>query len=500
MSASVSVFLRLDQLKSNGLATIYLRFTLNRKKVDISLKKYLSPKDGIYIKKLEQLKPSERLAYYHWNSEKEQLTKGANNCDKVNYLITNEKKRAVDIILKYELHGKHITKELFKKEFTGNKGINVSAHKYFSQELEKRKNKYSSETLRSYKSILSKLKEYKSQLELKDIDNNFIVNYEHYMLQPIEEGGKGNEKRTVANNMKIIKTFINIAISNGDLPKEITPFENYKIKKYRGVSKRSFLEPNELERLEDLIKHYQPIEKPTEDLSPEEWKKRELAKQLTPAEYNVLRYFLFGCYTGLRFQDVKDLNYKHIKNRLVQETESSKFTNKNYIELDMHKTGFTVRIPLMKKALELIDLEKKDGKVFRVISNQKTNGHIKKIIALARIEKKITFHCSRHTFASVSLMYGLPQKFIQSILGHQDSETTEIYSHVVDDYLFNHIDELNDKLEQKEKVVKQKESHLKVVKQNSETGKGIDEDLLGKLIALDPNKLEKLIALAEVIG
>lgn len=493
MSASVSVFLRLDQLKANGLATIYLRFTLNRKKVDISLKKYLSPKDGVSIKKLEKLKPSERLPYYNWNSEKEQLTKGAINYDKINYIITNEKKRAVDIILKYELHGKHITKELFKKEFTGNKGINVSAHKYFLQELEKRKSSYSSETLRSYKSILSKLKEYKAQLELKDIDNSFIKNYEDYMLRPIGEGGKGNEKRTVANNMKIIKTFINIAISNGDLPKEISPFENYKIKKYRGVSKRSFLEPNELEQLEGLIKHYQPIQKPTEDLSPEEWKKRELAKQLTPAEYNVLRYFLFGCYTGLRFQDIKNIEYSCIKNRLVQEVGSSKFTNKLYIELNMHKTGFTVKIPLMKKALELIDLEKKEGKIFKVISNQKTNGHLKNIIVLAKIEKKITFHCSRHTFASVSLMYGLPQKFIQSILGHQDSETTEIYSHVVDDYLFNHIDELNDKLEQKE-------SHLKIVKQNSETEKRVDENLLGKLIALDPNKLEKLIALAEVIG
>jgi len=499
MSASLSIFLRAERMKSNGEIPMYLRFTLNRKKVDISLKKYLSPKDGTSIKKLEQLKPSERLSYYHWSSEKEQLTKGAINCDKVNYIITNEKKRAVDIILKYELHGKHITKELFKKEFTGNKGINVSAHKYFLQELEKRKSSYSSETLRSYKSILSKLKEYKPQLELKDIDNNFIKNYEHYMLRPIEEGGKGNEKRTVANNMKIIKTFINIAISNGDLPKEISPFENYKIKKYRGVSKRSFLEPNELELLEELIKHYQPLQKPTEDLSPEEWGKRELAKQLTPAEYNVLKYFLFGCYTGLRFQDIKDLDYTNIKNRLVQETGSSKFINKLYIELDMHKTGFTVKIPLMKKALELIDIEKKKGKIFRVISNQKTNRHLKNIITLAEIEKKITFHCSRHTFASISLMYGLPQKFIQSILGHQDSETTEIYSHVVDDYLFNHIDQLSDKLEQKEKITKPNKTALKMIKTKENNLAESSQDLLGKLIALDPNKLEKLIALAEVI-
>jgi len=99
MSASVSIFLRAERMKNNGEIPMYLRFTLNRKKVDISLKKYVTPKGGTSIKKLEQLKPSERLAYYHWNSEKEQLTKGAINCDKINYIITKEKKRAVDIIL-----------------------------------------------------------------------------------------------------------------------------------------------------------------------------------------------------------------------------------------------------------------------------------------------------------------------------------------------------------------------------------------------------------------
>jgi integrase/recombinase XerC len=490
MSASISIFLRAERMKSNGEIPMYLRFTLNRKKVDISLKKYVSPKTSIPIQKLEKLKPSERLEYYGWNAEKEQLTKGADNYDKINYFITKEKKRAVDIILKYQLHDKHITKELFKKEFSNSKGINISAHEYFIQELEKRKNNYSAETLRSYKSILSKLKEYKPQLELKDIDNSFLINYEHYMLQTVENGGKGNTKRTVANNMKIIKTFINMAINNGDLPKAVNPFDNYKIKKYNGVSNRAFLEPDELEKLEELLTNYLPLDVPIESLSPEQWKKRELAQQLTPAEYNVLRYFLFACYTGLRFQDIKDLNYCHIKSRLVQQNETSKFINKYYIELDMHKTGFTVKIPLMEKAIKLINLKKEDGKVFRVISNQKTNRHIKRIIALSEIKKKITFHCSRHTFASVALMYDLPQKFIQSILGHQNSNTTEIYSHVVDDYLFNHIDDLSDKLKQKEKVTAKELPKPKTT----------NSDLLNRLVALDATKLEKLIALAEVIS
>ena len=74
--------------------------------------------------------------------------------------------------------------------------------------------------------------------------------------------------------------------------------------------------------------------------------------------------------------------------------------------------------------------------------------------------------------------------------------TTEIYSHALDDYLFNHIDTLNDKLKQKEKLMKKQSVS---VKSHNKTPKEINSDLLGKIINLGSDKLSKLIALAEVI-
>lgn len=165
------------------------------------------PNTPINITKLKELKPQDRLPYYNWNKQKETITKGEPNYQKLNFILAREKKRALDILLNTQLYNKPLTRNHFKKEFLQEQ-TTTNAHDYFLQELEKRKNQYSKETVRSYKSILSKLKEYKPNLELKDITHAFLTTYEHYMLLPKEENGKGNDKRTVANNMKIIKTFV----------------------------------------------------------------------------------------------------------------------------------------------------------------------------------------------------------------------------------------------------------------------------------------------------
>ena len=90
-SASIAIFLRTERIKKNGDVPIYLRFTLNRKKVEISLKRFLSTKVPISVEKIKSLKPSERLHYYNWNPVKEKLTKGADNYDRINYFLAKEK-------------------------------------------------------------------------------------------------------------------------------------------------------------------------------------------------------------------------------------------------------------------------------------------------------------------------------------------------------------------------------------------------------------------------
>ena len=305
------------------------------------------------------------------------------------------------------------------------------------------------------------------------------------MLKTEEENGKGNKKSTIANNLKVIKTLVNVAISNGDLYTESNPFIDFKIKKTKGESQRNFIEAHELEILEKIYYSYEPLPFPIEKISPECWKERENKGLLTPSEYNTLRNFLFACYTGLRFTDLKNLQYSDIKKKNIRIENSSSFEERDCIEIDMHKTGFPVTIPLFERANNLIEFTQKDGLIFRVISNQKTNECLKSLIKKAGITKKITFHCARHTCATLALMNGLPDKFIQKILGHRESKTTEIYTHITNDYIFKQSDFFEKKLE--EKSLKKKEEM------------DAKSSFIEKLMQLDSSKMEKLNKLLDIL-
>jgi integrase len=434
---------------------------------------------------LLSLTPQERLKHFHWNEDSSKVTIGNGLAESLNTYLFSERARAEKIILDASLKGKKITTTLFKEEFLKKSSSKFTASSYFIQEIEKRKGVYSKETIKSYKSIVTKMDRFKPGVALDDITREFLVKYENHMLNNSEENGISNQKSTVANNLKVIKTLINIAISNGDIHKDNNPFNDYSIKKSRSNNRREFIEPLELENLEKLLYEYVPLNKPIQQVSVEEWKEREEKKILTPSEYNILKIFLFACYTGLRYTDIKELKYSNIKKKMVRSSTIGKLEEKHCIDIDMHKTGFPVTIPLIERASCLIDINKTEGSVFRMISNQKSNMFLKQVIKKASIKKKITFHCARHTFATVSLMNDLPEKFVQKILGHRSSKMTEIYTHLIDDYLFTQAAKFEERLS--EKNIKRQE---KDEKKNT---------LLDKLSALDEEKMKKLEKLLDIL-
>ncbi|MCX6180974.1 MAG: site-specific integrase [Bacteroidetes bacterium] len=486
MTTSVKVFLRSDNPKKDGSAGIYLRFLLNRKKIDLPIGKSIGPKNEVTIEKLMSTPKSKRSECYYWNKQTGKVTNGCGIAESLNSFIASERGRAEKIILDYGLRGKKITRELFKAEFSRkNENHHVLAKDYFIDLIEEKKGSYSSETIRSYRSIITKMEKFKPGLLLNDITSSFLVNYEIFMLKSEDESGKGNQKSTIANNLKVIKTMVNVAISKGDLYTESNPFAEFKIKKAKGESQRNFIEPHELELLEKAYYSYKPLLLPIEQISPEQWKERENKGILTPSEYNTLRNFLFACYTGLRFTDLKNLKYSDLKKKNIRIENSSSFEERDCIEIDMHKTGFPVRIPLFERANNLINSTQKEGLIFRVISNQKTNECLKSVIKKVGIAKKITFHCARHTCATLALMNGLPDKFIQKILGHRESKTTEIYTHITNDYIFKQSAFFEKKLEEK--------SLKKKVEMDAKSS------FIEKLMQLDPSKMEKLNKLLEIL-
>jgi len=111
----------------------------------------------------------------------------------------------------------------------------------------------------------------------------------------------------------------------------------------------------------------------------------------------------------------------------------------------MIKTKEFVTIPLIQKAKKLLpEASFGNQTVFHVLSNQPTNRYLKQVMNTVGITKKISFHCARHTFATLSKSQGIDYDVISKILGHTDIKTTKIYTKYERDYLSREMEKWND--------------------------------------------------------
>lgn len=196
-----------------------------------------------------------------------------------------------------------------------------------------------------------------------------------------------------------LKKMVNWAVENGWLEK--SPFDAFKLKfKYK---EREFLVKKEIQSLVD----YRPA---------------------TPTLGLVRDLFLFSCYTGLAYSDLVALKPSNI----IEGEDGA-----NWVRTSRVKTDTTVYVPLLKPALALLevylnaDLPRKYGTIFPIITNQEVNRDLKIIAGICGIEKYLTFHLARHTFATtVTLMNGVPVESISKMLGHTKLSTTMIYAKV----------------------------------------------------------------------
>jgi len=150
--------------------------------------------------------------------------------------------------------------------------------------------------------------------------------------------------------------------------------------------------------------------------------------------------FLFSCYTGLSFSDICDLTKDNIREGI---------DGNLWIMSKRHKTGVPYKVRLLDTPLAIMaKYEDKDtgDKILPVISNQKMNSYLHEIAEICCINKKITFHVARHTFATLCLTEGMPIESISKLLGHTKIKTTQIYARIVDRKLSNDMNALANKL------------------------------------------------------
>ncbi len=172
--------------------------------------------------------------------------------------------------------------------------------------------------------------------------------------------------------------------------------------------------------------------------------------------------FIFSCYTGLSYIDVKQLTVHQIVKGI---------DNNYWIYTKREKTNETVKVPILPKALDIVEKYKtiSDGigseLLLPLYSNQKTNSYLKEIAKACGIRKNITFHVARHTFATtVLLSNGVPIETVSKLLGHTKLSTTQIYARVLEHKISEDIQNLMIRFEDKKNKEIESNRSIQVLK------------------------------------
>ena len=253
--------------------------------------------------------------------------------------------------------------------------------------------------------------EYKREdIPVEDVDLKFITRFEHFM-KSVKDCNHNSALKYINNFKKIVR----MAVAHGWIARD--PFYNYKIK-FKWVD-REFLSTEELQRLVDLeIK----------------WPRIDMVRDM----------FVFCCYTGLAYVDVKKLNQDNLVRNIDGEL---------WIEAKRTKTDTKFSIPLLPTALAILEKYKDHSKVINgecvlpVFSNQKANAYLKEIADLCGIKKNLTTHLARHTFATtVTLTNGVPIETVGKMLGHKNLRTTQHYAQIINKKVSEDMAVLKEKL------------------------------------------------------
>lgn len=401
--SSVKLLLKLNKLNERGLAPIYLRVTKDRKARFIST--------GIYIK------PSE------WNEDSHTVRKSNENYRRYNAILSEKFAEAENTTLDMEQKSKSVSVNKIAKKLKG-KGV-VPFFPYFQAYVDDLEKRGIIGTHKRAKSVLKKLKDYANEKELfmTDMSVSYLKDYETYLIH-----SKSNKINTVHSNMKIIRKLFNDAVMEDKLEESENPFRKYKIK--TEPTTRAYLNDEELAKIEKL----------------------ELNLDSNMNHHRNI--YVFAAYAGgLRISDILTLKWNNF--------------NGEHVIIKIHKTKMPLSVKLPQRALDILNLYKpkkvnSEHFIFPFLSNDidysvpktlhnaissataYTNKELKVIAKLAKVKKHISFHTSRHTFATRALKKGMRIEYVSKLMGHAQIKETQIYAKIINEELDKAMDVFND--------------------------------------------------------
>ena len=388
---SILFYAKSSKSSKNGLTPIYLRITIDGARIELSTSKFI-----------EQSKWNNSSGKVKGNTEEARTLNGYLDIMKTKVLETEKNMINNDL---------EINAQTFKNKFLGieeRKRMLIpifEVHNLRMKELLGKEFAYN--TYKKYKTSLKHTKEFlQFQYKIDDIaiskiDLPFINDYDFY-LRKTKNCNNNSTIKYIRNFGKIVKQ----CYANGWIDKD--PFLNYK-GKVKEVE-REFLCEEEIQTIID--------------------------KDFKIGRLSLVRdIFIFSCFTGLAYIDVKQLTTDHIGIGI----DGNKWIFKN-----RQKTDSSSKIPLLPIPEQILSKYASHPKclneecVLPVSSNQKMNAYLKEIADICGIQKELTFHIARHTFAtSVTLANGVPIESVSKMLGHMSIRSTQHYAKIVDKRVSN---------------------------------------------------------------
>jgi integrase len=396
----LSVLFLLDKVKTNkqGKCPIKCRIIYNGNRKPFSTGLFINPNQ--------------------WQS-KQQLAKPPNE---ENTFINNElsliKNKINQVFLFLQVQGNEFSIEDIYSQYQGKPTTKKNEHvlSYYKQYLSKIKklvgleikdNTYNKFVyVGNHLEAFLKWKFKKSDFPLNELSLQFLDDFDYYLKTE-----KKQQQITINKTIQRLRTPIKQAISEGYLDRD--PFILHKSKTVRKVV--IFLTTEELKTLEETV-----------------FQQKRLS--------TIQDLFIFCCYTGLAYNEMANLEKKNIQ---------IGFDNINWIQMKREKTQRQISIPILPKAQEIIDKYSNDNKlVFTSISNQKFNSYLKEIADIVGIEKRLTHHIARKTFASTVLLFNdVPMEIVSELLGHSNMTITqESYGKVVQKKVSEEMQKLKQKI------------------------------------------------------
>lgn len=306
--------------------------------------------------------------------------------------------RINEIFVRYRLQHIPLTADLLKNEWK-NPTRRIDFHSFLKEAIDERKSDVTNGTYKNHKAFATKIKHFKKSLAFTEINADFIDSFSRWLKS--KDGG-GLDVNTVHGQLRRFRAFMNIAYRKGIISEN--PFSKVRLRKKQ--TNRVYLTKTELASLWNLYS----------------------SNDLSGSFQLVLRHFLFMCFTGVRISDLKLLTENNVVGRMLV---FSVFKTKN-------TKDSMIKVPLTKQALQLIyDEERDDIRLFGCLSDQKMNEYIKKICEKAGIDKNVSNHTGRHTFATLWLKETKNLAVLQKLLGHSDIKETMIYVHVDDQMMMD---------------------------------------------------------------